>query len=535
MDHLHRSFFSVILLFFALFPEAVFAENAITLSISPSLYEMSAEPGQEWRSTLKIVNVNKFDLTVYADVVNFAPRGEGGEGMFMPVDEGGEGFTLAEWFTITTEPIIIPREQSVEIPFAVRVPFDASPGGHFAAILIGTKPIASTDGSSKLQTAQMVTSLFFARVAGDVEENGTIREFSAEKTILGRPEATFSLRFENKGNVHLQPRGEIKIYNMWGEERGIIPINQQANFGNVLPESIRKFLFTWKGEWSVSDIGRYSAVATLGYGTEEVQFASAKTYFWVLPLKLLFGILVGIAIFVVLLTWLIRLYVRHMLMVAGVGIEDYQSVRQRSEGKRKVTFHAPVQVGILDLSQRLKATKTFVERMHSLLTFALTYRLFFLAVSLVVVFVSILVWYVRSANTAQRSFEVVYLQDEKTERSTTNSEEIIYNSLPSVKGSGNDTASPPSAASLSVVNRSGKSGLGATIRLKLEERGYTVSALAADFLDTQTRTVITAVASSYDDALVLSRALNGVPVSIVENNETGADITIYVGSDAESW
>lgn len=533
MDRLRRSFFSTVLFFFAFLPGVVFAEDAITLSISPSLYEMSAEPGQEWRSTLKVVNVNKFDLTVYADVVNFAPRGEGGEGMFMPVGEEGEGVTLAEWFSITTEPIIIPREQSVEIPFSVRVPFDASPGGHFAAILIGTKPIANTDGSSKLQTAQMVTSLFFARVAGDVVESGTIREFTTEKSILGRPEATFSLRFENKGNVHLQPRGEIKIYNMWGEERGIVPINQQANFGNVLPESIRKFLFTWKGEWSVSDIGRYSAIATLGYGTEEVQFASAKTYFWVLPLKLLFGIFLGVSIFIVLLTWLVRLYVRHMLVVAGIGIEDYQSVRQRSERKKKVTFHAPVQAGILDLSQRLKATKSFVERMRSLLTFAINYRLFFLAVSLIVVFISMVVWYVKSANTAQRAFEVVYLQNEKTEVSTTNSEEIIYNSLPSVETQSAKSAT--STATLAVVNRSGTPGLGATVRVILEESGYSVSTLTADFLDTQARTVITATAPSYDDALTLSRTLNGVPVSIVDDSATSVDITVYVGSDAESW
>lgn len=533
MDHLRRSLFTIALFILATLPGEAFAEDAITLSISPSLYEMSAEPGQEWRSTLKVVNVNKFDLTVYADVVNFAPRGEGGEGMFMPVSEEGEGVTLAEWFSITAEPITIPREQSVEIPFAVRVPFDASPGGHFAAILIGTRSIATTEGSSKLQTAQMVTSLFFARVAGDVVENGTIREFAAEKSILGQPEATFSLRFENKGNVHLQPRGEIKIYNMWGEERGIVPINQQANFGNVLPQSIRKFLFTWKGEWSVADIGRYSAVATLGYGTEEVQFTSAKTYFWVLPLKLLFGIFLGITLFIVLLTWLVRLYVRHMLVVAGIGIEDYQSVRQRTEKKRKPAFHAPVQAGILDLSTRLKSTTSFVERVRSLFTFAVNYRLFFLAISLIVVFVSMVVWYVKSANTAQRAYEVVYLQNEKTEVSTTNSEEIIYNSLPSVETQSAKSAT--STATLAVVNRSGTPGLGATVRVILEESGYSVSTLTADFLDTQARTVITATAPSYDDALTLSRTLNGVPVSIVDDSATSVDITVYVGSDAESW
>ena len=33
----------------------VWAQNSMTLSISPSLYDISIEPGQEWRSTLKLL------------------------------------------------------------------------------------------------------------------------------------------------------------------------------------------------------------------------------------------------------------------------------------------------------------------------------------------------------------------------------------------------------------------------------------------------------------------------------------------------
>ncbi len=313
----------ILLLLFFFVPVYAQAQDSITLSISPTLYDMSAEPGQEWRSNLKVINVNKFDLTVYAEVVNFAPQGEGGDGRFFPVDPTeSDGSSLAEWFTITHEAIVIPREKTVEVPFSVKVPDNASPGGHFAAILVGTKPPETTPGQAKLQTAQVVTSLFFAKVAGDVIESGTIREFTTNKSIFSSPEATFTLRFENKGNVHLKPQGDIKIYNMWGEERGAIPINQYTNFGNVLPNSIRKFLLTWKGEWSASDIGRYTAVATLGYGTDEKQFTSSKTIFWVLPIKLLSAIIISWILFFVLVTWLVRVYVKQMLSMAGIGVED---------------------------------------------------------------------------------------------------------------------------------------------------------------------------------------------------------------------
>jgi LytR cell envelope-related transcriptional attenuator len=522
-------------------PSTIFAQEAITLSISPTLYDMSAEPGQEWRSALKVVNVNPFDLTVYAEVVNFTPRGEGGDGRFIPIDQSDtDGVTIAEWFTISNEPIVIPREQTIEIPFTVKVPADASPGGHFAAILIGTKPIAREDGQARLQTAQMVTSLFFARVAGDVIETGSIREFTTTKSLLGTPEVTFSLRFENKGNVHLKPQGEIRIFNMWGEERGIIPINQYSNFGNVLPESIRKFIFTWKGEWSVSDIGRYTAVATLGYGAKEKQFTTSETVFWVLPIKLILGILIGLGLFFGLLTWLVRLYVRHMLVLAGVSIEEYDSVATRAhatQSSRKVStkptkpaIHAPLEAGILDLTKRLRVPETFWGRLHEFGQFVIQYKLFFLGVTLLMLFIAVVTWYIKSANTEHRAYEVIYMQNENTPTETVSSEDIIYNQM-RANTTADAATSSTNGVTVAIVNRSGEPGAGARARLIFENLGYEVNSLTADFSDIQERTVIVSSEGAYTEALAMSQVLKNAPVSLSNDANQTSEIVVFVGSD----
>src|SRR3989344_5974808 len=118
-------FFGVLVLGFVVFgANAVQAQESLTLSISPSLFDMSVNPGQEWRSNLRVINVNDYDLTVYVDVVNFVSRGERGEGRFMPVSPGeGEGGTLAQGGPNARAAGLDPREQSLEIPFSVRVPF----------------------------------------------------------------------------------------------------------------------------------------------------------------------------------------------------------------------------------------------------------------------------------------------------------------------------------------------------------------------------------------------------------------------------
>lgn len=518
-------------------------QESITLSVSPTLFDMSAEPGQSWQSNLRVVNVNKNDLTVYVEVVNFAPRGEGGDGRFIPVIDGGtDKATLAEWFTITTEPVVVPPEQSKDIPFTVTVPADASPGGHFAAILVGTRPIDKKDGESKIQTAQMVTSLFFAKVAGDVIESGSVREFTTKETYLDKPEVNFLLRFENKGNVHLQPQGEIKIYNMWGHERGILPINQYTNFGNVLPESIRKFELSWKGEWSISEIGRYHAIATLGYGTEARQFTSAETYFWVIPFKLISGILIGLLIFFLTISWLVRIYIRHVLTMAGINVDEHKltppvvsanGTQSKKKLGAKLKFHAPLEAGILDLSKRLENSSTFKNRVGTIIVFIKQYKLFFSGLALLCLFVGIVTWYLLSANTEHRPYEVFYENNELLTVRT--SEDIIYEQLLRTSAISPDSLKQnPDLPSIEIVNRSGTQGVGAESKLNLQKLGYSVTKLEADFSSIQKKTVIVSGNSNYNKALELSKLLNNALVSVQESQGDEAPITIYLGEETGS-
>lgn len=541
-----RIFLIFLLLFFIAPVATVLAADAVTLSVSPTLFEMSAAPSQEWKSTVRVINVNDFDLTVYTDVVNFAPKGEGGDGLFLPVFANEtQGKTLAEWVRISREPIVIPKQQSIDIPFSVLVPADANPGGHFAAIIVGTKPPIMEPGAPRVQTSQMVTSLFFVRIAGDVVESGSIREFTTTKSFLTKPEVNFELRFENNGNVHLQPQGDIRIYNMWGQERGVIPINRQSHFGNVLPNSIRKFNFVWTGEWSLADIGRYSAEATLAYGTDVRQFVSNKTFFWVIPLKEFSLIALGIAVSIYVVVWLVRLYVRRMLILAGIDVDTTKPARKKvkhiiiedtQDTKRKpVSITAPLRVGILDLRDKFQDSDSDESYVQIIIKTVREYWKLLLAIIVVTMFILAIFFYVKAANVEERAFEVIY-KNSGTDV-TINSEELIYNEMRQKNPEINtqkteaDTATT-TAVKVEIVNRSGEAGLGASVRLKLEESGYEITDLRADFSDIQTRTAIIFSEINKNEALKLSSLLNNALVSVYDaDNATKEIITIYLGSD----
>lgn len=356
------------------------AQGSQVMSVTPPLFQISALPGGVWQSSVKVVNGNSYPMAVYAEVVNFTAQGERGQGRFVPVADGGENTTLAEWISVPEGPHVVLPEKTKDIPILIEFPEDAPPGGHYAAVLITTKPPESSPEALAVRTSQAVTALVFARIEGDVEESGSIREFRVEHTFVQTPEAEFSLRFENKGNVHLQPRGTITITNMWGTERGAIPINHQSHFGNVLPGSIRDFRFTWQSDLSFTDVGRYRAEVTLGYGENGVKSVSSVTYFWVVPVKITLVTLGTILAFILAIVFMVKAYVRRMLLLAGVSPDAAGEASPERPVRIRPKVSAPIERGVLDLRRRLDAADETVGTLATVWEFMVQYRTFFISV-----------------------------------------------------------------------------------------------------------------------------------------------------------
>ncbi len=523
-------------------PSVSFAQG-LSMSVTPTLFEMSAVPLQAWSSSVKVINNNPTTLTVYADVVNFAPQGETGQGKFLPVfEEFSEGKTLAEWITVPDTPFVIPPESSVQIPVQVNVPEDAAPGGHFAAILVGTRPPEGTK-KQQVSTSQIVTSLFFVRIAGDVIEKGDVRTFVAEDSFVDTPQVTFTIRFENKGNVHLLPQGQIVITNMWGKERGVVPINYRTNFGNVLPNSIRKFEFTWKGEQSFTDIGRYKAELTLGYGVDQRQFTTQSTYFWVIPIKPVLTVL-GILVIIIGIVFLsIRAYVRRVLALSGVQ-QSYVPPSQRMASRGDVVIAktakatAPLSYGMTDLHRMLSKTHSYLEKCKTLLRFIIKYKLFFISILLLLISGVLITLYFSGVSTPQRNYEVT-ITNEDNSSITLSSEEIIYDQIDTTPQTIQAdlitaTTTPEQPFILKLINAGETPGAAARTQKYLEERGYTIDSLESDFQTSRTSTVIVYDTQVQEEALALSRELGGVILSANTasiSSSAEPTITVRIGNE----
>ena len=313
-------------LFFS-FP-ALAQDNSLMMTLTPPLIKNNMNPGEKWMSTIKFVNNNKQDLIVYTEIQDFRSSPDGGVEL-IPIEEsegdGSQSGFLRKWMQVQEGPFTIAPFDSIEIPFEIDVPETAEPGGHYATILVGTKASDDLVGSG-LSISSMISSLVLVNISGNVIEEGKIREFSTDKNYYKEPEVNFKLRFENTGNVHLQPKGNIVIQDMFGNEKGLIDINKDTTYGNVLPNSVKTWNFSWEGESGIFKMGKYNAVITIYYGEQAAEVDTRTFYFWYVDFKILGIILASILGFFLIIFLIIRLYIRRAIKQSQKEIEKFKEL-----------------------------------------------------------------------------------------------------------------------------------------------------------------------------------------------------------------
>lgn len=254
------------------------------VTVGPVKLEINADPGDVVRGELFLMNEEKKGTkTFYPDFEKFIE--EGGTKKFIP-----EESDLATWFEINY-PITLNSLEGKNIPFTLRVPEDASPGGHFAVIWWS----AASPEAGQVSIVTRAGILVYLTVSGEIKEEGQVLEFTTQnrKKFIGSPPINFTMNFENTGNVHLKPKGEIQIKNIFGKTKDIINLNQKDV--SILPQSKK----TLSEEWNFSGFvfGPYKANLKLIYGDTQQEIQKS---FWIVIIpwkKLLLLILIIVLIF----------------------------------------------------------------------------------------------------------------------------------------------------------------------------------------------------------------------------------------------
>lgn len=317
-----------------------FLPNAASaLTISPPTFDFSLNPGDTVLDVIKIYNEGTEPIKVYPILRNFkAGDEEAGQPVFYPAEENPDGTALASWIKLDAQPMTIGPNERANLPFAINVPREnAQPGGHYGAILLSTQP--PEEGAGKVSIGQQLGILVLVKVAGEVKEIGSISEFGFAKAQVSYNylPVNFFVRFENGGNTHLRPTGNLFIKNWMGRQVASIKVNE--DFKSVLPKSIRKFSMSWKNtdnregwseiqkEWHNFAFGKYKATLVLTYGSSN-QLITDERDFAVWPWRLLIAFSVA-ALLIVVLFWLLMKGYNRLIII--------QYERMRKNGTIKET------------------------------------------------------------------------------------------------------------------------------------------------------------------------------------------------------
>lgn len=303
------------------------------ISLVPPTLEFASQPGQTLTGTVKIYNDEKAFQTFYLSTANFTSGGETGEPKFdfAPSDV----VDLASWISTDTKQVDLQPGGVAVVGISIKIPKDASPGGHYAGVFFSATPPNS--GNVKVQ--QKTGSLVILRVEGDVREAGQVSSFgttSGKNTVSHLP-VDLTIKIENTGNTHFRPQGFVTIRNMFGGVTSTIDINPRG--GAVLPNSTRRFDVTWtKGspdtgsgllsefrkEWSSFALGGYTAEVVATYGSTN-QNMTATYHLTVMPWLVIIFLLVVIILIIVLLVVGIRHYNASIIKKAEAKLAKNQT------------------------------------------------------------------------------------------------------------------------------------------------------------------------------------------------------------------
>lgn len=315
--------------------------KAEALTLTPIRLELSGNPGDTITEQITLINERETAETYYISFSNFEAQGETGTPTFVDPKED-----LGTWISGPDAVDLTPRESKI-VPISIKIPADAIPGGHFAAVFWGTQPKVAKPGSVSIGMKTGV--LVLLTVKGDVSEEGGITEFSTKDkvTFYTALPVDFYYRFRNSGGDRIKPAGNIVIKNMLSLTSARVPGNPVE--GNVLPNSTRKIETVWQGddgsdpavtsdqgnfftkagyEWRNFAFGHYTANLSLAYGLKN-QVSIAKFTFWVFPWHLtILSIVIAIIAYIVLRK-LIRRYNKWVIEKAEAML------RKEAENEKK--------------------------------------------------------------------------------------------------------------------------------------------------------------------------------------------------------
>lgn len=284
--------------------QAATSSAANTLKVSPLRTDVTADPGETKTVKIIVTNPSNAEVSVKPIQNDFVAddKEDGSPAIILDENEYSKSNSLKR-FLVPLESFNLAGGETKVVEATINVPSNAEAGGYFGAIRFAP---TAPDSGGQVNMSPSVASIILLRVNGQVSEKLELTDFQvlqdnkATNYLLSDQSVSMLVRFKNNSKVQLAPFGSISVQK--GDK-----VVYNANFNNseqkdmVLPASARRWEVPLK---DIDGFGKYTVSATFTYGSAN-QTLEATQVFWVIPLPIIIGSVIGLAVVIGLIVLLI--------------------------------------------------------------------------------------------------------------------------------------------------------------------------------------------------------------------------------------
>ncbi len=297
-------------------PASASAADGFNIITSPLPIKLATAPGKTVETEMRIKNQGSQAETIKVGLMKFGATGENGQPDLFDLSPKD---TYASWVHFSPAEFVAEPNVWKTVKVTIDVPPEASLGYYLAitfsrATQVKQKNVSSVKGA-------VATLVLLDTKTGNEKHQLQLLNFSASHGFYEYLPAQFTIKLRNTGNIYISPVGNIFIQR---SNKPVDTLDFNAAGGSVLPASNRVFTVPWSNgfpvfkdrlvngkpdpgkngqpkqdlKWDFTHlnklrIGRYTAKVLVVYdnGKQDVPLEAAVN-FWVIPWKILLGMLV---------------------------------------------------------------------------------------------------------------------------------------------------------------------------------------------------------------------------------------------------
>jgi len=257
-------------------------ETQRTVTVINPAITISLPPGGYTEGKTAVINDSDVPITFNLGIQDYIVNDTIGTPNLLPPNTLNSKYSAAAWIVLDPSSFTLKPQERKTVNYYLRVPKDASPCGHYAAIVYS--PVGEAGAGNGTNVQAKIGSLFYITVSGKCIENAQVSKFYVNPFSEYGP-VNILTQINNLGNLHILPKGSITVSGLF--------YNQSKNLDghNIFPETARDFQTTLGQTFM---IGRYRATFLGSYGISNNMPLVASVSFWVFPWRIALVILLAI-------------------------------------------------------------------------------------------------------------------------------------------------------------------------------------------------------------------------------------------------